>query len=145
MAKNKRLTIDDKKLFLQLRAEGYTINYCSKQIGVCNATGTKLEKLRKSGLLEEEILAAEHPHNTKDIQQLNYMLEMISRCEKELSTRNIEMLSTPQLTIFYNKLITAKQAAEKRLQGKKGPTTEEKDELDLIYEQVAKKEGPPKK
>jgi hypothetical protein len=142
MAYHPRPTIDAKKKFIELRAQGATIKAASKAIGVCVATGSKLERHRTSGVLQTEILTADNPDKAKDVDQLAYVLDLLTQCEQEISTRDIALLTTPKLIGTYRHYTEIALKLKKSLGMNNGTTTSEPDDLDEIWSQVARAEGP---
>jgi hypothetical protein len=142
MAYHPRPTIDAKKTFIELRAQGATIKAASKAIGVCVATGSKLERHRTSGALQTEILTAENPQHGKDIAQLAYVLDLIDQCNEEIATRNIGLLTTPKLIGTLKHCVDVAQKLKKSLGMNNSTAKSEPDDLDEIWSQVARAEGP---
>jgi hypothetical protein len=102
----------------------------------------KLEKRRKNGDLPMEILAAENPDRLKDVDQLAYVLDLLTQCEQEISTRDIALLTTPKLIGTYRHYTEIALKLKKSLGMNNSTTTSEPDDLDEIWSQVARAEGP---
>jgi hypothetical protein len=138
----KRLTIDDKRRFQRMRAEGTPIKHCAQILGFNVATCSRLEKKRTDGALALEILTADNPDKVKDVDQLAYVLDLLTQCEQEISTRDIALLTTPKLIGTYRHYTEIAQKLKKSLGMNNGTTTSEPDDLDEIWSQVARAEGP---
>jgi hypothetical protein len=102
----------------------------------------KLEKRRKNGDLPMEILAAENPDRLKDVDQLAYVLDLLTQCEQEISTRDVALLTTPKLIGTYRHYTDIALKLKKSLGMGSSTATSEPDDLDEIWSQVARAEGP---
>jgi hypothetical protein len=138
----KRLTIEDKRLFQRMRAEGTPIKRCARILGFNVATCSRLEKKRTDGTLALEILAADNPDRHKDVARLAYVLDLLTQCEQEIATRDVALLTTPKLIGTYRHYTEIAQKLKKSLGMNNSTTTSEPDDLDEIWSQVARAEGP---
>jgi predicted transcriptional regulator len=138
----KKLRLDDKKTFLQLRAQGKLLREIAHELGFSVATMQKLEKRRKNGDLPMEILAAENPDRLKDVDQLAYVLDLLTQCEQEISTRDVALLTTPKLIGTYRHYTEIALKLKKSLGMNNSTASSEPDDLDEIWSQVARAEGP---
>jgi hypothetical protein len=125
-----------------MRAEGTPIKHCAQILGFNVATCSRLEKKRTDGALALEILTADNPDKVKDVDQLAYVLDLLTQCEQEISTRDIALLTTPKLIGTYRHYTEIAQKLKKSLGMNNGTTTSEPDDLDEIWSQVARAEGP---
>jgi hypothetical protein len=140
----KRLTIDDKRQFQRMRAEGTPIKHCAQILGFNVATCSRLEKKRTDGSLALEILTADNPERVRDIARLAYLLKRIDEIEDEIATRDIGLLSTSKLIRTHKINLDAALKLKRDLYQNTGTgtTTSEPDDLDEIWSQVARVEGP---
>jgi IS30 family transposase len=138
----KRLTIDDKRQFQRMRAEGTPIKHCAQILGFNVATCSRLEKKRTDGTLALELLAADNPERIRDIARLAYLLKRIDEIEDEIATRDIGLLSTSKLIRTHKINLDAALKLKRDLYQSTGTTTSEPDDLDEIWSQVARVEGP---
>jgi hypothetical protein len=138
----KRLTIEDKRLFQRMRAEGTPIKRCAQILGFNVATCSRLEKKRTDGTLALEILTADNPDKAKDVDQLAYVLDLLTQCEQEISTRDVALLTTPKLIGTYRHYTDIALKLKKSLGMGSSTTTSGQDDLDEIWSQVARAEGP---
>jgi hypothetical protein len=138
----KRLTIEDKRLFQRMRAEGTPIKRCARILGFNVATCSRLEKKRTDGTLALEILTADNPERVRDIARLAYLLKRIDEIEDEIATRDIGLLATHKLFGVHKNNIDAAIKLKRDLYQSTGTTTSEPDDLDEIWSQVARAEGP---
>jgi IS30 family transposase len=138
----KRLTIDDKRRFQRMRAEGTPIKHCAQILGFNVATCSRLEKKRTDGTLALELLAADNPERIRDIARLAYLLKRIDEIEDEIATRDIGLLSTSKLIRTHKINLDAALKLKRDLYQSTGTTTSEPDDLDEIWSQVARVEGP---
>jgi transposase len=136
------MNIEEKRQFQQLRAQGTRIKECAKILGYSVSTCSKLEKKRTDGALALEILTADNPDKAKDVDQLAYVLDLLTQCEQEISTRDIALLTTPKLIGTYRHYTDIALKLKKSLGMNNGTTTSEPDDLDEIWSQVARAEGP---
>jgi transposase len=140
--KKRIMNIEEKRQFQQLRAQGTRIKECAKILGYSVSTCSKLEKKRTDGALALEILTADNPDKAKDVDQLAYVLDLLTQCEQEISTRDIALLTTPKLIGTYRHYTDIALKLKKSLGMNNGTTTSEPDDLDEIWSQVARAEGP---
>jgi hypothetical protein len=125
-----------------MRAEGTPIKRCARILGFNVATCSRLEKKRTDGILAREILTADNPDKVKDVDQLAYVLDLLTQCEQEISTRDVALLTTPKLIGTYRHYTEIAQKLKKSLGMNNSTTTSEPDDLDEIWSQVARVEGP---
>jgi hypothetical protein len=125
-----------------MRAEGTPIKRCAQILGFNVATCSRLEKKRTDGTLALEILAADNPDKAKDVDQLAYVLDLLTQCEQEISTRDVALLTTPKLIATYRHYTDIALKLKKSLGMGSSTTTSEPDDLDEIWSQVARAEGP---
>jgi transposase len=140
--KKRIMSIEEKRQFQQLRAQGTRIKECAKILGYSVSTCSRLEKKRTNGTLALEILAADNPDKVKDVDQLAYVLDLLTQCEQEISTRDVALLTTPKLIGTYRHYTEIAQKLKKSLGMNNSTTTSEPDDLDEIWSQVARAEGP---
>jgi transposase len=140
--KKRIMNIEEKRQFQQLRAQGTRIKECAKILGYSVSTCSKLEKKRTDGILALEILTADNPDKAKDVDQLAYVLDLLTQCEQEISTRDIALLTTPKLIGTYRHYTEIALKLKKSLGMGSSTTTSEPDDLDEIWSQVARAEGP---
>jgi transposase len=140
--KKRIMNIEEKRQFQQLRAQGTRIKECAKILGYSVSTCSKLEKKRTNGTLALELLAADNPDKAKDVDQLAYVLDLLTQCEQEISTRDIALLTTPKLIGTYRHYTEIALKLKKSLGMNNSTTTSEPDDLDEIWSQVARAEGP---
>jgi hypothetical protein len=76
------------------------------------------------------------------VDQLAYVLDLLTQCEQEISTRDIALLTTPKLIGTYRHYTEIAQKLKKSLGMNNSTTTSEPDDLDEIWSQVARAEGP---
>jgi IS30 family transposase len=138
----KRLTIEDKRQFQRMRAEGTPIKHCAQILGFNVATCSRLEKKRTNGTLALEILTADNPERVRDIARLAYLLKRIDEIEDEIATRDIGLLSTSKLIGTHKINLDAALKLKRDLYQSNGTTTSGQDDLDEIWSQVARVEGP---
>jgi transposase len=136
------MNIEEKRQFQQLRAQGTRIKECAKILGYSVSTCSKLEKKRTDGALALEILTADNPDKAKDVDQLAYVLDLLTQCEQEISTRDVALLTTPKLIGTYRHYTDIALKLKKSLGMNNSTTTSEPDDLDEIWSQVARAEGP---
>jgi hypothetical protein len=138
----KRLTIEDKRLFQRMRAEGTPIKRCARILGFNVATCSRLEKKRTDGTLALEILTADNPERVRDIARLAYLLKRIDEIEDEIATRDIGLLSTSKLIGTHKINLDAALKLKRDLYQSNGTASSGQDDLDEIWSQVARAEGP---
>jgi IS30 family transposase len=138
----KRLTIDDKRQFQRMRAEGTPIKHCAQILGFNVATCSRLEKKRTNGTLALELLAADNPERVRDIARLAYLLKRIDEIEDEIATRDIGLLSTSKLIGTHKINLDAALKLKRDLYQSNGTASSGQDDLDEIWSQVARAEGP---
>jgi transcriptional regulator with XRE-family HTH domain len=140
--KKRIMNIEEKRQFQQLRAQGTRIKECAKILGYSVSTCSKLEKKRTNGTLALEILTADNPERVRDIARLAYLLKRIDEIEDEIATRDIGLLSTSKLIGAHKTNLDAALKLKRDLYQSTGTTTSEPDDLDEIWSQVARAEGP---
>jgi transposase len=140
--KKRIMNIEEKRQFQQLRAQGTRIKECAKILGYSVSTCSKLEKKRTNGTLALELLAADNPDKAKDVDQLAYVLDLLTQCEQEISTRDVALLTTPKLIGTYRHYTDIALKLKKSLGMGSSTATSEPDDLDEIWSQVARAEGP---
>jgi IS30 family transposase len=138
----KRLTIEDKRQFQRMRAEGTPIKHCAQILGFNVATCSRLEKKRTDGTLALEILTADNPERVRDIARLAYLLKRIDEIEDEIATRDIGLLSTSKLIRTHKINLDAALKLKRDLYQSTGTASSGQDDLDEIWSQVARAEGP---
>lgn len=117
-----KIPIPTKKKFYELRSQDYSIKRCSEVLGFSYNTGLNLEKLRKSGeMFKEFIEAGENP-------ELMSIKGLIHSAFAELSRRDLTTLTATQLLETISKATTALHKLDNG--------QEQKDDIDLIWEQV---------
>jgi transposase len=140
--KKRIMNIEEKRQFQQLRAQGTRIKECAKILGYSVSTCSKLEQRRKDGTLQMEILAADNPDRQTDVDQLAYVLDLLTQCEQEIATRDVALLTTPKLIGTYRHYTEIAQKLKKSLGMNSGTASSGQDDLDEIWSQVARAEGP---
>jgi hypothetical protein len=119
----KKLTIDQKKKFLEMRKGGYTIRKASELAGFSYPSGRYLEKRRRSGALQGEILQSERPLEAE------LATSLAEQALRELERRGLQDLTNAQLLSFVSRI----PPLVKAFGGKdEGP----EDELDEIYKKI---------
>ncbi len=117
-----KITIPAKRKFYEMRSMDYSIKRCSEVLGISYNSGLHLEKLRKSGEMFREFTeSGENP-------ELMSIKALIHQAFAELSGRDLTTLTATQLLETISKATTALQKLD--------CGQEQKDDIDLIWEQV---------